>query len=144
MNDSEKKQLVSELAEGEVPAYAGRAKFKVRAGVVHIRFCSANSSNSEQYKFNINKNTLSADFELWICGSKENWYLLPMDLIREMHQHPDAYEDYQHPGLTVVSVYSDTDEVMFARGGVRKSIREYFRANLARVIGEDQRGQGQI
>ena len=133
MNDSEKKQLVSELAEGETPEYAGRAKFKVSAGVVHIRFCSTNSSNSKQYKFNINKNTLSADFELWICGSKERWYLLPMDLIREIHQHPDAYDDNQHPGLTVVSVYSDSDEVMFARVGVRKNIREYYLANFEKL-----------
>ncbi len=133
MNDSEKKQLVAELAEGETPAYAGRAKLKVGAGIVHIRFCSTSLSNHEQYKFNINKNTLSADFELWICGSKKNWYLLPMDVIREMHQHPDAYEDYQHPGLTVVSVYSDSDEVMFARGGMRKNIREYYQANFEKL-----------
>ena len=64
MNDAEKKQLVSVLAEGEVPIPAGRAKYRVGAGVVHVRFCSTNTRNPSQYKFNINKGTSSADYEL--------------------------------------------------------------------------------
>jgi len=133
MNEAEKKQLVSVLADGEMPVSAGRVKLKVSAGVVHIRFCSTNLQNHLQYKFNINKNTLSADFELWICGSNDQWYLLSMSVIRELHEHPDAYEDYQHPGLTVVSVNINKNEVLYARGGISEDIGKYYKAKFAQL-----------
>lgn len=56
------------------------------------------------YKFNINPNTLSADYELWICGSAGVWYLVPIDLIGRIYSDPAAYPDHRHPEIRVVSL----------------------------------------
>ena len=68
------------------------------------------------------KNTISTVFELWICGLPDAWYLMLVSVIRKLYEHPDAYKDYQHPGLTVVCVYTNRNEVMYARGGISENI----------------------
>ena len=54
MNEADKRRLVAELSNGEIPVSAGRAKLRLNAGVVYVRYCSTNAGNPEQYKFNIN------------------------------------------------------------------------------------------
>ncbi len=59
----------------------GIAKFLSDHGIIHVRFCRTDEKSPATYKFNINRNTLSADFELWICGIADHWYLMPMKFI---------------------------------------------------------------
>ena len=67
-----KGMVLQRIAGNTAPAVVGTAKFRIGRWVVHTRYCSENVSAPEKYKFNINPNTLSADFELWICGGPEN------------------------------------------------------------------------
>ena len=95
----------------------GRAKFSSDHGTIQIRFCRRNEKSPAIYKYNINRNTLSADFELWICGTADHWYLMPMKFIREIYGDPETYQDWHHPGIKVVSVKTEKHSVMHGTGG---------------------------
>ena len=125
------KRAVLERAAGASPvSAAGRAKYRIHDNVVHVRFCSTSARAPSRYKFNINPNTLSADYELWICGSSDTYYLIPIDFIRSLYENPSAYVDYHHPKIRVVSVDADKHAVTFARGGQSKSLESYLRGVL--------------
>ena len=84
----------------------------------------------EKYKFNINPNTLSADYELWVCGSASVYYLIPISLMQCIYQNPNTYVDRMHPKIRMVSVDIDSHVVTYASGGVKSSLRGYLRAIL--------------
>lgn len=130
MSQAAKEQALRRVFGSENWKKTGRAKFSAGGPEVHTRYCSPSSSDSDQYKFNINENTLSADFELWVCGDDKNYYLIPMNVIEEMYNHPDAYTDSYHPNMTIVSVYTDKHEAMYARGSTKIGLEKYHRAIL--------------
>ena len=109
----------------------GRSKVRIGDAVVHVRFCSTNAAAPEKFKFNINPNSLSADFELWVCGDESQYYLAPITVIQQMHRHPESYPDRHHPNITVVSLDTSTHRVTYARGGEAMDFRPYFRSHLA-------------
>lgn len=109
---------------------AGTAKVTVGQRLIHIRFCSENHSAPGKYKFNINPNTLSADFELWICGCPKHFYLMPVSLMTEFYQHPGAYVDGRHPDIRIVSVDAQQHRATYARGGTSANLIQYFGALL--------------
>jgi len=129
-NDHIKNAVLDKVFSGRRWHKVGRAKFASNGHVVHVRYCSPASKNNPHYKFNINHNTLTADYELWICGSENTYYLIPMDVIREMYNHPDAYVDNHHPDITIVSVYTNKHEVMYAAGGTTLNLYEFYRQTL--------------
>jgi len=122
--------VLRKVAGNRSPAPLGHAKFRVGEWTVHTRFCGEDSSRPDKYKFNVNPNTLSADFELWMCGHSDCYYLMPIPLMRHMYDHPDAYPDRHHPAFRVVTVDSASRGVMYARGGESINLRPYFRVNL--------------
>jgi hypothetical protein len=97
---------------------------------LHVRWCSTDPKRSSHYKFNINASTLSADFEIWICGSPDVYYILPVSEISKMYGHPRAYHDYRHPQLRVVTVNTTDHSATYARGGTSINLREYLSAKL--------------
>ena len=112
-----KEAVLERLAPGTLSRRLGRAKWEIRGKVLHVRFCSTDREDSQHYKFNINPNTLTADFEVWICGSEAVYYLIPISRIREIYASPDAYVDRHHPEIRVVSVRSDAHCATYAAGG---------------------------
>jgi len=76
MSAAEKGAVVAMVAKDAPLVSAGRAKVRIGKCLVHVRYCSPNAKALKRYKFNINPNTLSADYELWICGSAAIYYLL--------------------------------------------------------------------
>jgi hypothetical protein len=92
---------------------------------VHVRFSSQRPSAPVTFGFNLNRASLSADFDLWICGSPAIFYLVPRDQIEEMYEHPDAYVDKWHHGIRSVSVHTDVDEVSFARVGRKLDLKRF-------------------
>jgi len=74
MSTSEKNAALAKVANGASIVSAGNAKARIGKAVVHVRFCSRNLSAPGKFKFNINPNTLSADYELWVCGSAARYY----------------------------------------------------------------------
>ena len=102
----------------------GGVSYRLGNAVVHVRYCSSG------YKFNINPNSLRANYELWICGGAKHYYLLPTDVLREMYQHPGAYPDKHHPEIRVVSVDAFNHRASYAAPSVTLDLNPYFRATL--------------
>lgn len=130
MSDAIKQSVLGKIAAGSSIISEGRAKYRVNEKIVHVRFCSENRSSPSKYKFNINPNTLSADCELWICGSEEQYYLMPISFIKTIYDNPETYVDYHHDNIKVVSVDINEDIVQFASGGQSESLRIYKGARI--------------
>ena len=105
MKEDIKKAVYKRIAGSQTWYPSGRAKIRVGQDIVHVRFCSTNRRSPSKYKFNINPNTLTADFELWICGDEETYFLIPIEIIKEIYRDPDTYQDYHHEGIKVVSIW---------------------------------------
>jgi hypothetical protein len=127
---AEKRVALAAVANGAPYLPAGRAKYRIGAEIVHVRFCSAYSGAPSKFKFNINPNTLSATYELWICGSAAIYYLMPISFVKGIYENPFTYPDRQHPGIKVVSVDAHTHSVTFASGGTSASLRTFLRERL--------------
>lgn len=128
--DEAKRSAVQRVAAGRPVVSLGRAKFRVGTSTLHVRFCSENQASPTKYKFNINPNTLSADYELWICGEANRYYLAPTAVMTQMYNHPDSYPDRLHPEITVVSVETAGHHVTYARGGQSLDFSRYFQARM--------------
>jgi len=98
--------------------------------VVHVRYCSPNANAPVKFKFNINPNTLSADYELWVCGSATVYYLMPISFMQGIYDNPNSYIDRRNPEIRVVSVDTDSHTVTYASGGVSSSLRSYLGVTL--------------
>jgi hypothetical protein len=130
MSAVEKKVALSKISNGAAIVSVGNAKVRIKNLVVHVRFCSRNLSAPGKFKFNINPNTLSADFELWICGSAVIYYLMPLEFMQGIYNNPDTYIDRMHPEIRVVSVDANVHTATYASGGVNTSLRDYLCASL--------------
>tara|TARA_R110000850_G_C9978433_1_gene465724 strand:+ start:1738 stop:2130 length:393 start_codon:yes stop_codon:yes gene_type:complete len=130
VSDTEKLSALSAVANGASVSPIGKAKYRVGNDTVHVRFCSSSAAASDKYKFNINPNTLSADYELWVCGSATTYYLVPVSVMRDIYDNPNTYEDRHHPGIKVVSVDAASHTVTYATGGVHLSLSSYFCGRL--------------
>jgi hypothetical protein len=106
------------------------AKIRIGKNIIHVRFCSTPRRRPTIYRFNINPNTLRADFELWICGDQKTYYLTPTQIIEDIYSDPDAYQDYHNEGIKVVAVYTDSNYVRYARGGKSLNLKPYLRGTL--------------
>jgi hypothetical protein len=130
MTNAEKDAALKKIAKGVMVAAAGNAKVRIGKSVVHVRYCSPNASAPEKFKFNINPNTLSADYELWVFGSAMLYYLMPISFLRGIYDNPDTYVDRRHPEIRVVSVDTHSHTVTYATGGVKSNLRSYLGATL--------------
>src|SRR5690242_10003921 len=125
MSDIEKRAALSKVALGTAVVRADNAKVRIGNSIIHVRFCSRNANAPEKFKFNINPNTLSADYELWVCGSAQIYYLMPTTFMHAVYQNRDTYIDRTHPNIRVVSVDTKAHTVTYARGGVNSSLSSY-------------------
>lgn len=130
MSVEEKKAALSKIANGATIVSAGNAKVRIGNLIIHVRYCSRNLNAPSKFKFNINPNTLSADYELWVCGSAIIFYLMPVAFMQSIYNNPDAYIDRMHPEIRVVSVDTNAHTVTYASGGVNNSLRSYLCASL--------------
>jgi hypothetical protein len=129
-NDHIKHAVLNKILSGNPWNPIGNSKFDANGRIIHMRYCSPNSAANPKYKFNINPNTLSADYEVWICGAENDYYLIPKDIIEDMYSDSDAYVDSHHPKIRVVSVDKNNDTAMYAKGGKSANLNPYFRATL--------------
>ncbi len=104
---------------------SGPSNYWVGHKKVHARFCQTNDRSPQLFKFNINPNTLEADYELWICGEVGLFYLLPISVMKSIYDDPNAYLDYHHPEIRVVSVDVAKDKVTYKTGGGKLDIAQY-------------------
>jgi hypothetical protein len=131
MNSAQVKQsVVTTVAGSKNCVPSGVASYRIDGTVLHVRFCSKDQKDSGRYKFNINPNTLRADWECWICGDRSLHYLIPTEILRSLYDDPRAYVDSHHPAIRVVSVDAMRDEALYARGGKRLDLKQYRGRNL--------------
>jgi len=129
-SEETKRIVLDRISAGEDWGPSGRAKYRKGLHVIHVRFCSTDRFGSPHYKFNINPNTLSADYEVWICGDANTYYLIPIQLMRRIYFDPESYVDSRHPEIRVVSVNAGTNTVTYATGGRTMDITPYLRRKL--------------
>ena len=132
MSEEVKKKVYSRIAGSRNWSPSGRAKIRVGGNIVHVRYCSTNDRAPSKYKFNINPNTLTADYELWICGDEETYFLIPIEIIKDIYSDPNTYQDYHHEGIKVVSVDIDSKYVTYATGGKSLSLGPYLTSTLSK------------
>jgi hypothetical protein len=69
-----KAQVLGQLAKGSAVQDLGQAKVQIGERCIHKRYRS-NPKSERIWSFNANPNTLTADYELWVCGSADHYYL---------------------------------------------------------------------
>ena len=125
-----KRIVLNRISSGKMWLSIGLTKYRIDNNIIHIRFCSTDKLASSWYKFNINPNTLTADYEVWICGNPDIYYLIPIEIIHQIYNDPEAYIDRRHPEIHVVSVNIDRHTVTYAKGGKKINMVLYFHALL--------------
>lgn len=126
----EKSACLSTIAKGGTVCYLGNDKHQIGTKIVHVRFNSQSERTPARYKFNINPNTLSADYELWICGRSSAYYLIPIPIIQAIYDYPETYQDHRYSDIRIVTVDTSAHVVKFAPGGKMKDIRPFLNATL--------------
>lgn len=124
-NEQIKESVLERVSAGTSRSRVGRSLHRAGTRVVHVRYCSTDSARSTHYKFNINPTTLIAHYELWICGSANSYFLIPMHVLKHVYEHPAAYPDRYHAGYRVVSVDLDNSLMLWGRGGRRTDLAPY-------------------
>jgi hypothetical protein len=99
-----KRLVLSRISGGKECRNIGGAKYRIGSQVVHVRFCANPVDTHHAFSFGINPNTLTADWELWICGDKDTYYLLPASLVQAIYKNPNTYIDHTHPEIRVATV----------------------------------------
>ena len=124
------KTVLERIANGTTVEYTKKSKVRIGKSIVHFRYCSTKPTARWRFNFNINPNTLSADYELWICGKAAVYYLMPISFIQDIYDNPDTYALRKNPEIRPVSVDTYSHTVTYAKGGVKKSLEAYFGATL--------------
>ena len=125
-----KRIVLDRISSGKIWVPIGRAKYCIDHHTSHIRFCSTDKFGSSRYKFNINPNTLTADYEVWICGNPDIYYLIPIKIMHQIYNDPETYIDRHHPEIRVVSVNIESKTATYARGGKKMNLTSYLRGTL--------------
>jgi hypothetical protein len=126
-----KSVVLNQVANGQIWRTApGPSNYSISGKIIHVRFCSSDRLRCSHYKFNINPNTLMADYEVWICSKIDSYYLMPTDLMPRIHSDPESYIDSRHPEIRVVSVSVATHTVNYGRGGKKLDLTPYYNKAL--------------
>lgn len=128
--DQIKHSVLDQITMGKPLQPNGRAKFSVNGTIIHVRYCRPPKSGRPLYKFNINPNTLTSDYELWICGNVNSYYLIPRGIIEQMYKDPDAYVDKHHEEIRIISVNAKNESAIYARKGKSLNLKQYFKATV--------------
>jgi hypothetical protein len=133
MNESIKEEVLKQMS-GNRPFREARghgpSKWSIEGKIVHMRFCSKPMPDGATFGYNINPNTLSSDYEVWICGRSEVYYLIPIAVIKKIYADPGAYVDSTHPEMRVAHIHTGTHRATFSTRGSGLDFAAYFRAIL--------------
>ena len=104
----------------------GRDNWGSKNGTLHTR-CRSNAAHGTTYAYNFGPAALKMDYQVWICGKPEDYYLIPSEVVRKMYAHQKGYVDKAHPNLHVANIDVSCHKVTFAT--------EAQRLNFAVIIG---------
>lgn len=125
-----KRKVLNNVVGQREWVYAGRSNVIVDNKVIHVRFRSKDPKCPEKYIYNINPNTLRADFELWICQTEDIYYLFPIDVIRTIYFDLDTHEDKTHPEIRVASINITNHLLKYGRRQSSIDATNCFKATL--------------
>ena len=120
--DSYRDAVLEKIDGGRDYTKRGRVTYKIDGKYYHIK---VKTGQRVKYPFNINPNVLEADFEVYICGTDFVYYLLPIEVIKNMHSDPSAMPDYRNPGYTIIDVCPGEDKIKYGTGGKSLNIGKY-------------------
>ncbi len=131
MTGSEVKAVVlKQISIGRPISSIGKTKWRVRTNVVHVRFRSSAKSKGTIFPYNINPNTMTADYKVWICGNAQVYYLFPISVMSTIYADPDTYFDHWHPDIRVAEVDTYSHRLLYGRGGKSMDASAYFQKTL--------------
>lgn len=122
--------IFQKLADGKTITDLGKHKVMIGTSKIHYRFKSFPKANPDKFPFNINPNSVDAEFELFICGSEHKYYLIPIDILKMMYSHPNAYPDRHHPNIRVITIDSFRDKVTYAKPSISLDLTPYKNKSL--------------
>ena len=121
------------IANGTIIKYLTKHRVEINGIVIHCRFVTNGTRADDEYRyaFNINPNTLTAQYELWVCGTSKWYYLIPIDVIKEIYNDPDVYVN-NHPQelMRTMNIVTADDIVIFGKNAKKKEFRQYWNATL--------------
>lgn len=126
--DELKRWVLTQAGEGRVAKFVGKATFELLGKRIHVR--QTWTVTRMNWPFNINPNTLEADYELWILGWSL-WYLIPIAAIRFMYEAPSAYRNSDNQEIVTVSLNEEREECRFATEEPPLKLSAYRHATLA-------------
>ena len=126
----ERSAVLKKISDHEVKRAVAKGTQRIGPHSVHSRFVSWSSSRPGRYPFNINPDSLSADFEVWVCGDEDLWYTLPQKVIKEIYDDPDARVATDRPGHRIVTVDADDNTLDYNSRGERLNLSRYRNARL--------------
>ena len=120
--DRYRKAVLEKIAPHGGYTKNGRVTYKIDGKHYHIR---VDGGQLPKYRFNINPTVLAADYEVYVCGTDDLYYLIPVELIRKMNSDPTAWPDHRNPGYTDIDVYPGDDIIKYGRSGKTLKIGQY-------------------
>lgn len=130
VGDTAKFQALRQIARGAAVRPFGRSKVQIGNKVIHVRFRStAKTLGGAVWLFTLTPSTLTADYELWICGSALHYYLIPKAVIERIYTDPSERPGYTQNEIWTAEINSRTHSWLRAKG---KSVdlSGYFKAQL--------------
>ena len=112
-NETMREGALLEVGGGSAWMKKHGTHYLVDGAMIHVRCISETTITGTRCPFNINPSTLEADFELWVCGSPNDYYLIPYPIIRSMYDDPAAYPDKAHKNIYIVNVDLVSDLVFY-------------------------------
>jgi hypothetical protein len=131
-NQEIKEKVLSRVANGKQwkKVSGGRQeKWQIVNRIVHVKY-RTRPSPVGVYSYNINPNPLEADYEIWICGDTEKYYLIPTNVMQTIYKDPDAYIDHTHPEIRIADVDVVTHRCRYARNRQKLDFSAYYQAVL--------------
>lgn len=125
--------IFQKLAEGMPISNLGKHKVMIGTSKIHYRFKSIPRANHHKFPFNINPNSVDADFELFICGNEHKYYLIPIEKLEMMYSHPNAYPDRHHPNIRIITIDSLKDKVTYAKPSISLDLTPYKNKSLVDI-----------
>jgi hypothetical protein len=126
---AEKASVLTSLAQGRRVERLPKHTVRIGTSAIHVRFRTKSKSGSI-WSYNVNPNTLRADYELLICGSPECYFLIPVSRIREIYDNPRTYPDRLHSRIKVLEVNTKTHMCRFGSAGLQMDFTAYYCARL--------------
>jgi hypothetical protein len=125
--DKYRESALQKIASGRVYLKIEKVTYEIEGKRFHIK---VKTGNLKKYPFNINDTVLAADYEVYVCGTQDLYYVVPVELIKQMHTEPSAMPDNTHPGLTIIDIYPAEDIIIYGTGGKSLSIVKFRNITL--------------